>query len=131
MIKDPTGLNESNELTMTKKEKLLQQINEAFAKNNTEVIIKHVTDDISWTAVGDFTVEGKEALNKALKSMQSEEPYHLEIKNIITHGYSAAVDGLMKSADGKTYAFCDIYSFEGFTDPKITEMTSYVIEIKE
>lgn len=117
---------------MSKKEKLLQQINEAFSKNNTDFIIKHVTDDISWTAVGDFTVNGKEAFSKALKSMQSDKPYHLEIKNIITHGNSAAVDGLMKSSDGnKTYAFCDIYSFEGFSDPKITEMTSYVIEIKE
>jgi ketosteroid isomerase-like protein len=116
---------------MTKKEKLLQQVNEAFAKNNTDFIIKHVTDDISWTVVSDFTVKGKELFSEALKSMQNEKPFHLEIKNIITHGYSAAVDGLMKSAEGKTYAFCDVYSFRGFTDPKIKEMTSYVIEIKE
>ena len=116
---------------MTKKEKLLQSINEAFAKSDIDFIIEHVTDDISWTAVGDFTVTGKEAFSETLKSMQSEEPYHLEIKNIITHGNSAAVDGLMKSSNGKTYAFCDIYSFEGFSDPKIKEMTSYVIEIKK
>lgn len=61
--------------------------------------------------------------------MESPEPFELTIKNIITHGRSAAVDGTMKSPDGKTYAFCDVYQFRGLKNPKIKEMTSYVVEV--
>ena len=82
---------------MTKKEKLLQKINEAFANSEIDFIIENVTDDIKWTVVGDFTVEGKEPFKKALEEMANDEPFQLEIKNIITHGYSAAVNGSMKS----------------------------------
>lgn len=66
-----------------------------------------------------------------MKKMASEEPYSIEIKNIITHGDSASVDGVMESPDGKLYAFCDVYKFSGFKNTKIKKMTSYVIETKQ
>lgn len=116
---------------MTKKAKFLKKFNEAFAKSDTEYIVDHVTDDISWTIVGDSTVEGKDAFIQALKTMESEEPFELEIKNIITHGDSAAVNGTMKSQDGSSYAFCDIYKFSRYKNPKISAITSYVIELKK
>lgn len=113
---------------MKKKGKFLKEFNKAFAKNDTDFIIKNVTDDIQWTVTGDVTVMGKEDFMQALKQMESDEPYEIDIKNIITHGDSASVNGEMKSADGKIYAFCDVYSFK---DSLIKEMTSYVIELKE
>lgn len=116
---------------MTKKEKFLQEINGAFADNNTDFILENVTDDIKWTIIGDKTVKGKKEFREALKEMESEDPFELNISNIITHGDSAAVDGTMKSADGKTYAFCDVYKFQGFKTPQIKAMTSYVIDITE
>lgn len=115
---------------MTTKEKLLQKINEAFSNNEIDFIVENVTDDIEWTAVGDFTVKGKEQFVDAMKKMASDVPFKLEIKNIITHGDSAAADGVMQSPDGKRYAFCDLYKFSGFKNPKIKKMTSYVIDLK-
>ncbi len=114
---------------MTKKEKLLQQVNEAFAKSNIDFILQNVTDDIEWTAVGDFSIQGEEEFVEALKKMANEEPFKLSIKNIITHGDSAAVDGVMQSAGGNRYAFCDIYKFRGFKNAKIKKITSYVVEL--
>lgn len=116
---------------MTKKEKFLQKINEAFARSDIDFIIDNVTEDIEWTAVGDFTVKGREQFVDALGKMASDVPFKLEIKNIITHGDSAAVNGEMKSPDGKRYAFCDVYKFSGFKNPKIKKMTTYVIDLKE
>lgn len=116
---------------MTKKEKFLEQLNEAFAKNDIEFIIKNVTDDIVWTVVNNFTVNGKEQFNEAMEKMKSDEPFQLKIKNIITHGDSAAVNGVMKTPEGKRYAFCDVYKFSGFKNPKVKRMTSYVIELKQ
>jgi hypothetical protein len=119
------------EQKMTKKGKFIQKINEAFAKSDINFIVENVTENIEWTAVGDFSVKGKEEFIEALKEMANNEPFELEIKNIITHGDSAAVDGEMKSPDGKRYAFCDVYKFSGFKNPKIKKMTSYVVDIKE
>jgi hypothetical protein len=114
----------------TKNQELLKKLNEAFAKNDADFVVQQVTDNIKWTAIGDFSIEGKEAFTQTLKEMISDEPSELEIHNIITHGRDAAVNGLMKSTDGKQYAFCDVYKFSGFKDPKISEMTSYAIEVK-
>ncbi len=114
---------------MTEKGKLLKKINEAFAKSDIEFILEHVTDSIKWTAVGDFIVEGKEAFSTALKQMEANEPYEINIHKIITHGNDAAVNGTMTSKDGQEYAFCDVYKFSGFKETKISEMTSYVVEI--
>ncbi|WP_421772947.1 nuclear transport factor 2 family protein [Gracilimonas sp.] len=115
---------------MTQKGKILKEFNEAFATSDINFILDNVTDDISWIAVGDFSVKGKEEFSKALEKMKSEKAYQIKINNIITHGDSAAVDGTMKMPAGdKTYAFCDIYKFSGFKNPKVKELTSYVIEV--
>lgn len=113
----------------TKNQEFLEEINKAFARSDSEFILQHVTDNIKWTVQGDFTVQGKEAFTKELKKMESPEPLELAISNIITHGKSAAVDGIMKSPDGKKYAFCDVYQFSGLKNPKIKKMTSYVLEV--
>lgn len=110
---------------------LLEELNKAFARNDTEFITEKVTDNITWNIVGDQTIEGKEAFIQALKNMAAEEPMELTIHHIITHGKEASVDGIMKKSDQNTaYAFCDVYTFSGFKNPKISEMTSYVVEVK-
>lgn len=120
---------------MTKKGTFLQELNEAFANSDTDYIAEYVTDDIRWMIVGDRTVQGKEAFVEALKEMEGDEPMELTIHHIITHGRTASVDGVMKmpdgSGDGKAYAFCDVYTFSGFKNPKVKEMTSYVIETED
>ena len=116
---------------MTKKAKFLQKFNEAFANNDTETIVKNITEDICWNIIGDRKVQGKEAFTETLKAMVRDEPLMMNISNIITHGASAAVNGTMKSADHKIYAFCDVYKFKGFKNPSIKEITSYVVELKQ
>lgn len=113
----------------TKNQELLKEFNRAFASNDSGYILDHVTDGIRWEVVGDQTVNGKEEFANALAAMQQDESMDLTIHNIITHGKFAAVNGEMKSTDGKIYAFCDVYEFSGFKNPKIKEMTSYAIEI--
>ena len=115
----------------TKNQELLEKLNRAFANNDADFIIQQVTDSIIWTAIGDFTIEGKQAFSQKLREMATGDPYQLDIHTIITHGKNAAVNGIMKSTKGKQYAFCDVYKFNGFKDPKISEMTSYVVEVKE
>lgn len=115
----------------TKNQELLEEINKAFARNDSDFITGHVTDNIQWTIVGEQTVEGKESFTQTLRSMEADEPMELTIHNIITHGKAATVNGEMKTAGGEVYAFCDVYKFSGFKNPKISEMTSYAIPIND
>lgn len=119
---------------MTDKGKFLIKFNEAFADSDIAFLSDNVTDDLVWTIVGDKTISGKAAFIKDLEAMASKTSYRLEISSIITHGKNAAVDGTMKRVEKGTvqevYAFCDVYEFSGFKNPKIKAMTSYVIELK-
>ncbi|MTI86942.1 MAG: nuclear transport factor 2 family protein [Balneolaceae bacterium] len=116
---------------MTKKEAFVKRINEAFANNDVETIIGHMTDDIRWEIIGDTTLEGKDEVEDGLREMAHDDPLELTVKNIITHGYTAAVDGTMKvPGTGEVYAFCDVYQFRGAKTQTIKEMTSYVIKVK-
>ncbi|MFZ0488871.1 MAG: nuclear transport factor 2 family protein [Salegentibacter sp.] len=117
-------------------ETLLRKINEAFARNNREFILEHVTDDITWDAVGyQDIIRGKEEFERVLKEMDAPCEMDLQISNIVVQGTSAAVDGtiLVKNElkKDKKYAFCDIYKLKGEKDPKICEMISYVINISK
>lgn len=117
---------------MTEHSIFLRKFNEAFAMYDIEYIIDNVTDDICWTIVGHQKVEGKEAFWGALKEMVSDEKIELTIDKIITHGNVAALNGTIhKPGMSKTYAFCDIYGFDGFKNPRIKKLISYVIEIKQ
>lgn len=112
---------------MSTKEQFLRDLNKAFANSNIDYISKFVTDDIQWTMKGDDTIKGKNRFTNALTKMKSDEPFKLTIDDIIIHKNRGIVEGSMSSPDGKTYAFCDIYSFTNSDVPMINKMTSYVI----
>jgi len=115
---------------MNHKETFLKELNETFAKGDIGTILDNVTDDIRWEIIGDTIIEGKEAFTQFLLEMESEGPVELSIRNIITHGEMASVDGTMTSRKGKSYGFCDVYRLEGYKNPKVKEMTSYIRELK-
>ncbi|MFD1019869.1 nuclear transport factor 2 family protein [Thalassobacillus hwangdonensis] len=120
----------------TEKGKVLQQMNEAFVHGDFDNVLEHVTDDIQWTQVGGPFVKGKEAFREACREMGWHGPdTTLTIHSIITHGLTAALEGVVEMIDKnggkKTYAFCDTYRFNTFKNGKIKEIRSYVIRIKK
>ncbi len=118
---------------MTTNGKFLKEFNEAYANKDKAFIFQNITDDIIWDMVGDRLIRGKEEFIQHWEEMETAATYALEIKNIITHGKMAMVEGSMKMTDpsGKEgiFAFCDVYKFSGFKNLKIKEMTSYVIAV--
>lgn len=114
---------------MTKKEKFLRELNEAFARSDTQAILDAVTDDVRWTMVGESMMEGKEAVAEALLEMEMEEPLDMTIESVITHGTSASVEGRMKLPNGSEYAFCDVYKLRDHKNPLVRELRAYVIEL--
>lgn len=115
---------------MSERAELLKKFNKAFATSDIEYILNQFSDNIRWEMIGEFVLEGKEAVRDSLEEMVCEEHHELTIDHIITHGREAAVDGIIKTADGKTIAFCDMYRFSGFKNAKITLLRSYTLELK-
>lgn len=117
---------------MTIKEQFLHDLNKAFANNDVDYLTKCVTDDIQWNIIGEDTIWGKMSFTKALTEMGGDENlFDLQIDDIIIHQDKAVVEGSMISRRGKTYAFCDIYTFANDEKPLIKEMSSYVITMRK
>lgn len=116
---------------MSIKEQFLRDLNEAFANSDVDYISKFITDDIRWMIKGEDTIFGKTNVTNALKEMKTEEPFNLSIDDIIIHKNKGVVEGSMASPDGKTYAFCDVYTFADTDVPMINKMTSYVITLEK
>lgn len=109
---------------------LLEHLTAAFAKNDTALLLSRVTEDIVWDIVGSETVSGKTAFAAALERVNSTETLELTIEHVSSHGRAGAVDGVRKMADGKTFAFANIYVFSSVKYTHIKEITSFVIEIR-
>ena len=117
---------------MTIKEQFLRDLNQAFANNDVDYLTKCVTDNIQWNIIGEDTIWGKTNFSKVLKEMGDDENlFDLQIDDIIIHQDRAVVEGSMISRGGKTYAFCDIYTFATVEKPIIKEMSSYVITMRK
>ncbi len=118
------------------RKKVLKEFNVAFAEGDVETILDWVTDDIRWIIFGKDQIEGKENFGDALRSLCQDgsdgEDDEWFIDTIITHGDTASCDGSIHFAGEGSYAFCDVYRFNGHgKDAKIQEMKSYVIELEK
>jgi hypothetical protein len=112
------------------KKNLLKELNIAFAKNDLGFINENITDDIYWYIIGDKIVQGKDNFAETLKQMMNSKVTEIHIRNIITHGSTGAVNGILLLEDNKSHAFCNVYKFTSAgKNSKIKEITSYVIEI--
>lgn len=110
---------------------LLKKINEAFAVGNTDFLLKNVTEDFTWTIIGDSRVKGKKSFQKILKEMEGPRKIAIDINEIIIQGSKAAVNGKINIKLGETrqrqYSFCDIYHLTNDPKPKLKALISYVI----
>ncbi|QYO66803.1 nuclear transport factor 2 family protein [Leptolyngbya sp. 7M] len=110
---------------------IVKKINDAFAANNVEGFLENCSESVSWTMVGDRTVQGKDAIRGFMSEMAGSEPPVFGVDRMIANDDSVVCYGdmTMKDGDGKTsdWSYCDIYHF---TDGKVVEMASYVIKKK-
>lgn len=107
----------------------LRDLHIAFAHADVAAILDHFTDDIHWQIIGEADLRGKEPVRAALETMKDTVMTELTIHSIITHGPEAAVNGIITTEQGGTFAFCDVYRFTSASGKKINAMTSYVIDL--
>lgn len=108
----------------------LRDFNIAFINGEVDATLEFVTEDVTWNLVGEAKIEGREGMRAWLESMAGKSARRVVLENIITHGDTAAINGMYEMESGSTFAFCDIYEFTGAAaDKPIRNYTSYVIRL--
>lgn len=115
----------------TAKGKMLESLIEHAIKGEIANVIENVTEDIQWNIISKAPVIGKDMFTKQLNTMKMNQYSDLTIKNIITHGISAAVDGTVnvtnQDGDIRIVSFCHLVRFNKFKDGIVKEITSYIM----
>ncbi|SRR5690625_4621975 len=112
------------------KKNLLKELTIAYAKQDFSFCLDWLTDKVTWEIIGRKTVQDKHEVESALAELNRDPIQQLQIKNIITHGNTGAVNGTITLANEQKIAFCDVYNFSGFgKNAKINYISSYIIEL--
>lgn len=116
-------------MTEAKIKEIVDEINAAFSRNDTEGFLEHCTETIKWNMVGHKTTSGKDSIRAFMEEMKSPEAPVFSVDKMIVTSSSAVCCGdmTMKDTEGAeaSYSYCDIYEFSG---DKVSEMLSYVIK---
>ena len=113
--------------TAARNKDVVQQINDAFARNDVEGFLVHCTEDMVWNMIGHPQARGKAAIRQFMKSAPSEPP-KFSIDTVVAEGDVVTVIGEMSmKEDGQNvpYAYCDVWRFSG---AKVAELKAFVIK---
>ncbi|MBA4744387.1 MAG: nuclear transport factor 2 family protein [Muricauda sp.] len=110
------------------KRELVKRLSCYFASNDIEKAMEFLDTHITWTLVGNKTINGKEHFRTALQEMRQNKVRELTIHSIITHGKEAAINGEMLLEDGSVFGFSDFYEFTSAKGTRVKTIVSYLIE---
>lgn len=109
---------------------LLRAFTTAIVTQAAEPLLPYLADNTQWERVGVQSMQGKDAIVAAIQDQDRKPATLLQIHHILTHGGTAAIDGIVHTADQSQYAFCDVYSFRSAgKNAKIKSITSYWIPL--
>lgn len=112
------------------RQRLIIELNMAFAEGDTDTIASFVAPDIRWEMVGDRVLEGKDAFIAQLRAIEQAKAASLHITSVLTHGREAAAHGVLDFGGGRRIAFCDVYRFAGTAKSAlIRSITSYAVDL--
>lgn len=113
------------------KKQFIRDITIAYANCDVQKVLAGFTDDVRWSAPGDWEMSGKTVVAESLNHLMSDDIIEMTITNIISHGDRCALNGIIRLKDGHTVAFCDFYRFTSHaSDAKIKEITTYIKDFK-
>jgi uncharacterized protein len=106
---------------------VIEQVNEAFRRNDVEGFLARCTEDVVWTMVGETPVKGKAAIRQWMQSSAGEPPA-FTVRALAGEGdYVFCQGDMTMTEEGRAvpYAFCDVYRFSG---ELIAELNAFVIK---
>ncbi len=113
------------------KNQLLEELAIARVTNDTVTLAKLLSDNISWTIVGQPPIEGKDPVLDAISKQRVLSLSALTVYHVTQHGKIGAVNGQIRIRGGKTMDFCDMCEFANTKGTAVASITSYVIQRNE
>lgn len=112
---------------------IITAVIDAFDKNDVELILSYLTEDVEWNMVGDQTFSGKQSIRDFFSAYPNMQMIASTRDHFLIDGNTAAVNGNVQCEDKSTGVYsemyyCDLYQLEG---DKVKKMTSYVIPKKK
>lgn len=100
----------------------------AIAEKDTQTILNHVNDNITYTEIGKIEIQGTENFLTRIEEIIPNEISVLDLTNIITHGKTTAVNGKVETTQGQIFHFASIVILSSAGKAaKIKKMTNYII----
>lgn len=107
---------------------VLREANVAIDRGDTEGFLSHCTDDLQWTAVGEMTLRGKDAVRTWMATAYLTPPKY-SVDEMIAEGDSLVAIGeiMVKDKDGRTapHLYCDVWRLRS---GKLAELRAFVIK---
>ena len=106
---------------------IIEKVNAAFARNDTETFLSYCTDEFTWTMVGGKPLKGKQAIREWMASAPPEPP-KFTVDAVVADGdFVTAVGDMTMNENGTVvpYAYCDVWRFSG---DRIAELKTFVIK---
>ncbi|MFA9556708.1 hypothetical protein ACERII_05355 [Evansella sp. AB-rgal1] len=102
----------------------------ALVVKPNETLKEYVHESIIWYQLKDTKkIEGQSSFIHALQTEKKDTVDCLEIYEVITHGKSASINGVISLANGAKIDFCDVYVFSNTSKSgKVKEIKSYRLE---
>jgi uncharacterized protein len=109
---------------------VLKRANAAMVAGDYEGFLKHCTDDVVWTFVGDRTLRGKAAVRAYIRATYDGPPT-FSVEHLIADADFVTALGTIDLKDDKgrvvQWDYCDVWRVR---DGKLAELKAFVIEPK-
>ena len=100
----------------------------ALEQGDIDTFLENSSDDICWIRIGETPLQGRDAVKASLEQRNRANLAEIRIQHVVTHGKAGAVNGLTRSIDGTSYAFCYVYEFTNAKGALIKEITPYILQ---
>jgi len=114
-----------------KNKNIVKEINEAFARGDSDTFLTHCKENVTWEIVGEKKTRGKAAVREWMSSMEDLGPPTFTVDKVVADENSVVCFGemRMKNKEGalEPYAFVDFYEFDG---EQISDLRSFLVKHK-
>jgi uncharacterized protein len=115
---------------MSQRKEVVETYMEGFRRNDHELILSTLTDDVVWELFGYTTLSGKDAFDKEIENPGFVGSPELTIDRLVEEADTVVAIGRGKVArrdgDPLSFVFSDVFTF---TDDKINRLETYQVNL--
>jgi uncharacterized protein len=111
------------------RKRVVERYIEGFRAGDREVILRCLTDDVSWAMPPYFSLSGIAAFEDAIENDASPGPPDIQLTRLVEEGDVVVAEGAVQAplkVGGRIDAlFCDVFQFR---DDKICRLVTYQVD---